>query len=242
MDLKTLAKLAKGAYLDQPPGAHAMVSHGGAFAAVHTTPSGDVIIAFRGTEPTSLEDIAADLDIVGEKVGDVGNFHGGLFEYTRRLVPDLRRYTEDEDCFVTCTGHSMGGAMALIFSALCHDQVNKCVTFGAPKVCSQEWAKEMASYDLQVVRVVNDNDLVTRLPPGDLYVHVGDTVFLASKGTRQQRIERSSLLRHGVADAIADHGISEYIDALNGKTDPPTALRVGVGVVCMVLGLLWVFG
>lgn len=78
---------------------------------------------------------------------------------------------------VYITGHSLGGALAQIASAVfgC-DQVAACYTYGSPRVGNRYfdlWVK-VPSY-----RVVNAADIVPTVPPPLVYRHSGDPRYLS---------------------------------------------------------------
>jgi phospholipase A1 len=67
-------------------------------------------------------------------------------------------------------GHSLGGALANLSGfelATAHPDTSvKLVSFGCPRAVNRPLAKAMRSLsNLQIVRVVNDVDPITRLPP-----------------------------------------------------------------------------
>ena len=62
------------------------------------------------------------------------------------------------------TGHSLGGALALLTTRELAPDVNgACYTYGAPRVASYEY---FADIKTPVFRVVNSVDIVPRVPPG----------------------------------------------------------------------------
>lgn len=87
---------------------------------------------------------------------------------------------------VWCFGHSLGGAMATLasvdFQYNFPGLVVKVVTFGSPRIGNKAF---QASYTHRVpenARVVNGNDLVTRLPPKMFnYEHVGECLHVGDK-------------------------------------------------------------
>ncbi|HET6374623.1 MAG TPA: lipase family protein [Methylocella sp.] len=137
---------------------------------------------------------------------------------------------------VYITGHSLGGALAQIASAvLGDDQVAACYTFGSPRVGNSHfdlWVK-VPSY-----RIVNHADIVPqvplRLPPFFPYRHSGDPRYLPEPVSGSAfRYEPGSLARlwqlaQGVAQwlkarsilGVADHAIREYsrkLDSIAAK-------------------------
>ncbi len=67
---------------------------------------------------------------------------------------------------VSLTGHSLGGAEAVILAMYLKTEgwkVSRVVTFGQPKVTDADGSKRFR--DLPVLRVVNANDSVPLVPP-----------------------------------------------------------------------------
>ena len=62
------------------------------------------------------------------------------------------------------TGHSLGGALALLATRLiAPDVTGACYTFGAPRIGNYEFFRFIKT---PVYRVVNSADVVPRVPPG----------------------------------------------------------------------------
>lgn len=86
------------------------------------------------------------------------------------------------------TGHSLGAALATLMAArLAQDKVygvHAVHTFGSPRVGDAEFARAYeAALGHCTFRVVNGEDLVTRVPPGALhYEHVGQVVYFDTDG------------------------------------------------------------
>ncbi len=145
-------------------------------------------IAFRGTE-AKLKDITADAKIRKE-VTDIGEIHRG-FNDAYMLVNDdiivLAKEAKDAGNKLYITGHSLGGALATV-AALYFNlnglSADKVITFGCPRVLSKETAEKVNSNHKQLFcRVVNNNDVVTRVPPRTLdYSHIGELWYYRESG------------------------------------------------------------
>lgn len=104
-----------------------------------------------------------------------------LAERTVSLVNDLLRNRPELKVLVT--GHSLGGALAEIAAmefVSNHIPVESVITFGKPRVGNHEWASLYdAALGWKTFRLVNANDIVTRLPLWCMgYRHAGQEVFL----------------------------------------------------------------
>lgn len=131
------------------------------------------IVAFRGTE--GLGDWLHNIDILGTDFPPTGGrVHGG-FVRAWSVVGDLVRRALDEGQGRTVwfTGHSLGGAIAVLAAAA--EAARKpagVVTFGQPRLLDRTGARTIANlFGQDYVRIVNDTDVVARVPP--FYRHAG---------------------------------------------------------------------
>ncbi len=166
-----------------------------------------VILSYRGTEPATLGNWLGDADVgsessllsVGEGV-DSPRIHAGFYLNVRAtwlgVVEELQRALEGRSLLdpgraiesplesLYVTGHSLGGAMAVLFGlAVTGDGKHRSIaerlraiyTFGQPKaVCAPlpPWVDEVGR---RVVRHVRARDPVPALPPVQWgpFVHIG---------------------------------------------------------------------
>ena len=131
-----------------------------------------VVLAFRGTESTSLKDIKADVDARTTQDETGGKIHTGFKEAFEEIYWDIREELnkdtlKDKPLFIT--GHSLGGALATIAAKkLSHKGgIAACYTFGSPRVGDEEW---IADIKTPVYRLVNATDCVTMLPPSGVVI------------------------------------------------------------------------
>lgn len=142
------------------------------------------VIVFRGTDDPG--DWFANLDVRPDS--DVhGRIHRGFnhaYESLQSQIIGLLTDTPPANLWIT--GHSLGGALAVIcaYDLIHYQTLDVCgvMTFGQPMVAS----KKAANYldDLlrgRYVRFVNGRDIVTRIPPfhahcGSLVRFVGDSI------------------------------------------------------------------
>ena len=144
-----------------------------------------VVVAFRGTEK-KVSDWLTDVKAVPKVEGDTkihSGFHQALMEETDatgktalQRVKDILDSPEAKDgngepLPIFITGHSLGGALALLTTRQTASNVNgACYTFGGPRVANYEYFQGIKT---PVFRVVNSSDIVPRVPPG-----AGMTVIL----------------------------------------------------------------
>jgi hypothetical protein len=126
-----------------------------------------LVLAFRGTQPTRIADIRSDIDAVMITVpGDdvvPALVHRGFFtafQSVREPIDAvLRRYPEMP---VYVTGHSLGGALAVVATRFIANQSEgACYTFGAPRCCNEVFADQIFT---PIYRVVNASDGVAAIP------------------------------------------------------------------------------
>ncbi len=123
-------------------------------------------LAFRGTEPRSFRDIRTDVRarLKPVTVDDrTIELHTGYHEEVVRAFPRIEPYlkrTPHQQLIVT--GHSLGGALAIVFTRLHAASVNgACYTFGAPPVGAIEVQEGLKT---PVYEIANELDIVPNLP------------------------------------------------------------------------------
>ena len=141
------------------------------------------VLSFRGTEPTELLDILTDA-LVEKHIWDADEdewVHRGFFLSLDVLWPEIFEDLTELEGDLYITGHSLGGAIAVLAGRRFLDTGFKSLTlqgvytYGQPMVGNARFAE--LSKELNLYRHVYDRDVVTYLPPigvgaGD-YVHFG---------------------------------------------------------------------
>ena len=135
---------------------------------------------------------------------------------------------------VTVTGHSLGGAAALVTSwYLDHANFNvkECITFGQPKVTDSHGNRVMRD-KIKLTRVVNETDVVPLVPPTGThrhrYAHIGTLIKLLDNGKYCHLQEpdslnfgvnsfwlfaaRESFSFYEIGKELPDHFMTSYID------------------------------
>lgn len=139
-----------------------------------------VIVAFRGSRPDEILDWMTDFDAVQvpfhERLTpcpEVGRTHrgftGGLLRVWERVLADVRQF-QDRGQTLWLTGHSLGGALAVLgaaaFTFSRRMPVNGLYTYGQPRVGDLDFGRNLDAHLGNVFfRFVNDQDVVTRVPP-----------------------------------------------------------------------------
>jgi hypothetical protein len=154
---------------------------------------GRVWIIIRGT--FSVENVIQDFDYPKAYDPILGAWvHRGFLQATQRLEPLIRsKIAPHSRLYIT--GHSLGGAVAVLLAIHLHKAgffLGPVYTFGQPKVLAESTV--VAYRCLPVVRFVNDDDPVPFIPPTlpapdnpadslhpswhGIYRHLGDEVVL----------------------------------------------------------------
>ena len=196
-----------------------------------------IVIAFRGTEWAKVADWVTDVRIFKETwtaahpLGKVHNgFYGALQSIWSEIEAEVNRLRTDRQT-IWLTGHSMGGALAALAAAtlVLHRRAIGCngvYTFGQPRVGDHTFAGNFnRSFKKQCFRLVNNNDVVTRVPPQIFgYSHVGTLKYFDADGRLHSdgrltwwarfwdRLEgRVENVFNLAPDDLADHHVDAYL-------------------------------
>jgi len=187
----------------------------------------DFIIVSRGTQPTELTDIIADIQfaLVPSSAG-VGHVHHGFKLSVDNIWVDLlkllQKYGKNRKAW--STGHSLGAAMATLITARCArtDKLPTPVlfTFGSPRVGNLEYIKLMNTLAVEHHRWVNNADIVTRNPifpykhHGIVHYfdHHGNIASLNKWQTFKDRVKGFIIgIKKGKVNFFVNHDIGNYI-------------------------------
>lgn len=193
------------------------------------------IIAVRGTSnvENAMVDIALKL-LADEKTG--ARLHEGFSYAAKRIYAELKPLFKP-DYKIHTTGHSLGGAVALILAMyLDADSFNieQVVTFGQPKVTNLPGATKIQH--INVIRVVTPGDLVPLVPPFDpldlknldIYWHAGKEVILLDDNQYAVLEGADSMLRatrftqkplH--EENLKNHYMQLYLERVRAKMKSP---------------------
>ncbi|MDF1656852.1 MAG: lipase family protein [Verrucomicrobiales bacterium] len=196
---------------------------------------GGTIVCFRGTNKTRQWIMNAVTRPHGWKRfrshGDPEDVfvHSGFYVFFKRIWPRILPVLKTLPKPWVFTGHSLGGALATIAGVV--EKPDLVCTFGAPKV-GTEGFHELKQADF-TWRVVNDKDLVPRLPLIDPnfadkpFVHGKESIRLTEDGAPQTfaslseedelPFDMKSLAREFETPPawIREHRMSEYLRRLS---------------------------
>jgi triacylglycerol lipase len=178
------------------------------------------VLAFRGTQPKELNDIAADLKSWKMKSKTDGEVHDGFYDEVEKLWADIiPLISATKPLFIT--GHSLGGAMATIAASRLEKQTECLYTFGSPRVGNKKFIDHVL---VKHYRWRNNNDLVPTVPFFIMgFRHHGTFCYLNSYGKLRngmslwQRFKDKmrghwqAIKKFELADGFRDHGIAHYI-------------------------------
>lgn len=137
-----------------------------------------IVVAFRGTED-KVSDWLTDASAKPTEIGDCKihtgfytSFHLNKGEDEKTIYERVNDILSSKDAIDTegkalpvfFTGHSLGGALALMATKAFDKSINgACYTFGAPRIANYEFFDGIKT---PVFRIVNSSDVVPRVPPG----------------------------------------------------------------------------
>lgn len=189
-------------------------------------------VSIRGT--ANSHNAMQDINFFKDKSKRLGIYLHTGFHRTAEIIADDLLSRLKEDYKVCVTGHSLGGAVAVIVSwYLDHANFNvgECVTFGQPKVTDSHGNRAMRD-KIKLTRVVNETDVVPLVPPAGThrhrYAHIGTMVKLLDDGKYCHLQEpdslnfgvnsfwlfaaRESFSFYEIGKELPDHYMTNYID------------------------------
>ena len=159
------------------------------------------IVAFRGSEARLREgdkdprhviaDWLADLDFLPEPWDHGGNVHRGFKNALQEVWPELEGHIaklQKNNRKIWMTGHSLGAALATL-AADRYGNIQGIYTYGSPRVGDQEFKDD---FNVNAYRFANNSDIVTKVPPANMYCHVGELKYIDNDGTIHDNTNRWS--------------------------------------------------
>ena len=195
----------------------------------------EIFISIRGT--ANIKNALKDAEYTKNKDNKLAILlHKGFNESTDELYENLQSHIIQfkKEFTFNITGHSLGGAMAVIL--MMHLQVDgyklgSVITFGQPKVTNEKGVKQVD--DSPLLRIINNDDLVPLVPPRSLvsathgfFRHMGPEIILLGG-------EAYIHLSHGPAEkedvtafwnklghqSLKDHFMDNYLAQIKSKLE-----------------------
>lgn len=197
------------------------------------------LISIRGT--LTAMNVLDDAEYMKRKDGALDIYlHEGFGRCARELYAGLGSKLDTARA-IEITGHSLGGAVALILAMELDRskkfKISKIMTFGQPKVTNEDGVRRFRH--LPLTRVVDERDVVPLVPPATLlsmlngmYRHLGEEIILLDgidysyldKSTAEQ-ITRTSFWLHLDEESMDDHHMGKYIERITTKRDSSKFIR-----------------
>lgn len=135
-----------------------------------------VVVVFRGTD--GWKDWSYNLQVRPVRGPGISRVHHGFQLALDAIWNELDRHLDNLNPRLFFTGHSLGGALAMLAAA--RRRPTGVYTYGAPRVGDRQFSESLR--DVRTYRIVNHADLVTRIPPrrGPIrFQHAGRLVYLS---------------------------------------------------------------
>jgi hypothetical protein len=200
-----------------------------------------IVAGFRGTEVLKIRDWLTDVTtppVPGP--ANKGFVHYGFHRALESVYPELRdtiQQLRTGNQTVWFTGHSLGGALAMLAGTRWYLEDPRelpagVYTFGQPRTCERLLAGvHNKAFTDRCYRFVNNNDIVPQLPPEPLYTHVNALRYFDADGKLHNTLPLFARL-HDVAkgfatdlfapetDAVKDHHLVNYLAAFEKNLIP----------------------
>jgi len=247
--IKTFAELSNVIYSEETKAKEVILKQGWELIRYKTLPESQVtyflttdsenktqIISVRGT--ANLENVMIDLGIKLQH-DDVLNIvlHQGFASAAKAIYDDVAPFLK-KDIETSVTGHSLGGAIAVILAMYLDKEsypLGTVITFGQPKVTNVSGALKYSH--LRIIRVVTPLDMVPIVPPldpidiknTDIFWHLGKEIVLLDGSNYSVVSGITSMLRAAkffkqVPDMknLESHRMLLYLKLIDAKIDGAT--------------------
>lgn len=194
-----------------------------------------IVVAFRGTDAGEIDDWKTNLQRT-PAAGPFGLVHSGFLAAVDLLWPRLLAALEknrDNQQALLLTGHSMGGALAVLaaakFAADGAIPIAGLYTFGQPAVAEASFERELSTrVEGRYFRFVNSADMVPGIAVDPAFAPGGQHLFIDRGGQIHTGIALRQMLSTRLLTQVlepetrraevGDHGIAEYVRALTSVT------------------------
>lgn len=154
----------------------------------------EIYLVFPGT--ASETDILTDVTFELVRYGG-GNVHSSFLDVAKQTYPKIidkvkRLLAFKPDAKVIVSGHSLGGALAMLYSEMLHQdgvEVTQLITFGQPRCGNGKFAKAFSQLGIPYIRFVNETDIVPDVPPPwdkSDWTHAGNRLTFGKDGVLRE--------------------------------------------------------
>lgn len=166
------------------------------------------IIVIEGTD--TFSDWKHNIMFMFKNKADI---HRGFYLYTKRVIDEYNIHTMFNTCsHLTITGHSLGGAAALIIVYLMSQELEELpyidlVLFGCPKMGGTSFKDTFKNIEkVNVYNYKNGNDVVCHLPIGFGYTNIHPIIPIGNSKLK--------------LPSVRDHLMEQYIQSLETLSLP----------------------
>ena len=153
-----------------------------------------IVVVFRGSD--GFEDWKDNLDFektcisLDSKIKVHNGFWGQVLNIRHEIQNEIiNRVKKNKDKKIIFTGHSLGGALATIFSWLYFLDKNICITFGSPRVGNRYFVNSFNNIVKESFRYVNGEDSVCKVPTLWMgYKHVKGKIKIGQKLSWKEKL------------------------------------------------------
>eukprot|EP01129_Flabellula_baltica_P012080 TRINITY_DN539_c0_g2_i1.p1 TRINITY_DN539_c0_g2~~TRINITY_DN539_c0_g2_i1.p1 ORF type:complete len:305 (-),score=61.74 TRINITY_DN539_c0_g2_i1:45-959(-) len=156
----------------------------------------DIVIAWRGTVITDITNWANNFKFIPVPYmnNNTMKVHTGFLKSYLGVYPQFKNAVRKAQsicptCQVKVTGHSLGGALAVLSAMDVSDILNisssdiRLITLGMPRVGNSNFADYVSTKVSESWRLVNQRDIVPHVPPKFLgFRHPGTEVWVQESG------------------------------------------------------------
>ncbi|HEY0547937.1 MAG TPA: lipase family protein [Pyrinomonadaceae bacterium] len=165
-----------------------------------------IIVAFRGTQIDNfwgeVIDVSTDVKFVPVPDGAGGLVHEGFLAGLSFVWDDLKAHLNAirNNQKLWFTGHSLGAALATLAAERAMREMGfvpqGLYTYGSPRVGDGNFKNRFNQNNLagRTFRIVNNSDIIARVPPRILYTHVGSMKFIDNAGHLHHIEDESQIL------------------------------------------------
>lgn len=151
------------------------------------------VVVFRGTDFGEVSDWMANLSTAAAET-EHGSIHKGFhaaYQSMKWQIEDILK--ERKTTHLWITGHSLGGALALVcaydFVANENRHIDGVITFGQPMIARKQLAEYLDGLLVgKYARFVNRDDIVPKVPPN--HSPSGSLVWFTDNGLKRSRVRK----------------------------------------------------